>query len=122
MASRHKPVQIGRVSGSFASARPVIGLTTYLQQAQTGVWDVRASFLPHIYFEGINLAGGTNFIVTRNTARGNGGGNYNMAAGNSFGPIVNVAGVGDVNGGGTPNATVTKSSCVLSGESATSGT
>jgi hypothetical protein len=36
--------------------------------------------------------------VTRNTARGNGGGNYNMAAGNSYGPIVNVAGVGDVSG------------------------
>ena len=31
---------------------PVIGLTTYLQQAQTGVWDVRASFLPAIYIDG----------------------------------------------------------------------
>lgn len=38
--------------------RPVLGLTTYLQQAQTGVWDVRASFLPSIYFEGVGLAGG----------------------------------------------------------------
>ncbi len=38
---------------------PVIGLTTYLQQAQTGVWDVHASFLPAIYLEGVNLAGGT---------------------------------------------------------------
>ncbi|QZT64268.1 gamma-glutamyl-gamma-aminobutyrate hydrolase family protein [Mycolicibacterium austroafricanum] len=38
--------------------RPVIGLTTYLQQAQTGVWDVRASFLPAIYFEGVGMAGG----------------------------------------------------------------
>ncbi len=36
----------------------MIGLTTYLQQAQTGVWDVRASFLPAIYIEGVNLAGG----------------------------------------------------------------
>jgi putative glutamine amidotransferase len=33
-------------------------LTTYLQQAQTGVWDVRASYLPAIYVEGVNLAGG----------------------------------------------------------------
>jgi putative glutamine amidotransferase len=41
-----------------AGDRPVIGLTTYLQQAQTGVWDVRASFLPAIYLEGVNLAGG----------------------------------------------------------------
>jgi putative glutamine amidotransferase len=37
---------------------PVIGLTTYLQQAQTGVWDVRASFLPAVYVEGVTLAGG----------------------------------------------------------------
>ncbi|WP_431232747.1 gamma-glutamyl-gamma-aminobutyrate hydrolase family protein [Mycolicibacterium psychrotolerans] len=38
--------------------RPVVGLTTYLQQAQTGVWDVHASFLPGIYIEGVTLAGG----------------------------------------------------------------
>ena len=37
---------------------PVIGLTTYLEQAQTGVWDVRASFLPAIYFQGVTAAGG----------------------------------------------------------------
>ena len=37
---------------------PVIGLTTYLQQAQTGVWDVRASFLPAMYVEGVTRAGG----------------------------------------------------------------
>jgi putative glutamine amidotransferase len=38
--------------------RPVVGMTTYLEQAQTGIWDVRASFLPHIYFQGVTLAGG----------------------------------------------------------------
>jgi putative glutamine amidotransferase len=38
--------------------RPVIGLTTYLQQAQTGIWDVHASFLPGIYIEAVTLAGG----------------------------------------------------------------
>ncbi|MCV7261347.1 gamma-glutamyl-gamma-aminobutyrate hydrolase family protein [Mycobacterium shimoidei] len=37
---------------------PVIGMTTYLDQARTGVWDVRASFLPAAYFQGITLAGG----------------------------------------------------------------
>jgi putative glutamine amidotransferase len=36
----------------------VLGMTTYLEQAQTGIWDVRASFLPHIYFEGVTRAGG----------------------------------------------------------------
>ncbi|MCV7059352.1 gamma-glutamyl-gamma-aminobutyrate hydrolase family protein [Mycolicibacterium vaccae] len=43
---------------SASDVRPVIGLTTYLQQARTGVWDVRASFLPAIYFEGVGMAGG----------------------------------------------------------------
>jgi putative glutamine amidotransferase len=41
-----------------APTRPVVGLTTYLQQAQTGVWDVRASFLPAMYVEGVTRAGG----------------------------------------------------------------
>jgi putative glutamine amidotransferase len=35
-----------------------VGLTTYLQQAQTGVWDVRASFLPAFYLDGVTRAGG----------------------------------------------------------------
>ena len=38
-------------------------MTTYLQQAQTGVWDVTASFLPAIYLEGVNLAGGTAMLL-----------------------------------------------------------
>lgn len=46
-----------------APTRPVIGLTTYLQQAQTGVWDVRASFLPAIYFEGVAMAGGISVLL-----------------------------------------------------------
>jgi len=46
------------LNASEAVIRPVLGLTTYLQQAQTGVWDVRASFLPAIYLEGVTLAGG----------------------------------------------------------------
>jgi putative glutamine amidotransferase len=33
-------------------------MTTYLEQAQTGIWDVRASYLPHIYFDGVTRAGG----------------------------------------------------------------
>ena len=38
-------------------------MTTYLQQAQTGVWDVRASFLPQVYFTGVNLAGGIALLL-----------------------------------------------------------
>ena len=44
---------------SSSNARPpVIGLTTYLEQSQTGVWDVRAAFLPQSYFEAVTRAGG----------------------------------------------------------------
>jgi len=56
------PVE-GRASTSSATARaatakPIIGLTTYLEQAQTGVWDVQAAFLPKVYFEAVTKAGG----------------------------------------------------------------
>ncbi|WP_123023698.1 gamma-glutamyl-gamma-aminobutyrate hydrolase family protein [Mycolicibacterium stellerae] len=43
--------------------RPLLGLTTYLQQAQSGIWDVHATFLPAIYMEGVNLAGGTAVLL-----------------------------------------------------------
>jgi putative glutamine amidotransferase len=46
-----------------SSARPIVGLTTYLQQAQTGVWDVRASFLPAIYIDGVTMAGGIPLLL-----------------------------------------------------------
>nr|WP_240658593.1 gamma-glutamyl-gamma-aminobutyrate hydrolase family protein [Microbacterium sp. CPCC 204701] len=38
--------------------RPVIGLTTYLERARQGVWDVRAAFLPQQYFDSITVSGG----------------------------------------------------------------
>lgn len=40
------------------AVKPIIGLTTYLEQAQTGVWDVPAAFLPKVYFEAVTRAGG----------------------------------------------------------------
>lgn len=43
---------------SSGSSGPVIGLTTYLQRAQTGVWDVRASFLPEVYLDAVTKSGG----------------------------------------------------------------
>ena len=45
-------------SDSGGAAKPIIGLTTYLEQAQTGVWDVQASFLPKVYFQHVTDAGG----------------------------------------------------------------
>lgn len=38
--------------------RPVIGLTTYLEQATQGVWNVRAAFLPQQYFDSVTASGG----------------------------------------------------------------
>jgi putative glutamine amidotransferase len=50
-------------AGLSGSRRPVIGLTTYLDQAQMGVWDVRASFLPAVYFQGVLAAGGVAVLL-----------------------------------------------------------
>ncbi|WP_227497366.1 gamma-glutamyl-gamma-aminobutyrate hydrolase family protein [Planctomonas psychrotolerans] len=43
---------------SDSDFRPLIGITTYLEQAQTGVWDVRAAFLPEVYLQSVTDAGG----------------------------------------------------------------
>jgi putative glutamine amidotransferase len=48
---------------SVSERPPVIGLTTYLEQAQTGVWDVPASFLPAGYFQGVTAAGGVAVLL-----------------------------------------------------------
>jgi putative glutamine amidotransferase len=50
-------------SVSRSSSRPVIGLTTYLEQSKTGVWDVPASFLPKVYFDAVNRAGGIAVLI-----------------------------------------------------------
>ena len=44
-------------------SKPVIGITTYLEQAQCGVWDVRASFLPEVYFSAVTRAGGVAVLL-----------------------------------------------------------
>ena len=44
--------------GGSTAGRPVIGLTTYRQQAQTGVWDVEAAILPAVYLNAVTVAGG----------------------------------------------------------------
>ncbi|KAA9106530.1 gamma-glutamyl-gamma-aminobutyrate hydrolase family protein [Microbacterium rhizomatis] len=42
---------------------PVIGLTTYLEQAKQGVWDVRAAFLPQQYFDAVTSSGGVAVLL-----------------------------------------------------------
>jgi putative glutamine amidotransferase len=46
-----------------ASRRPVVGLTTYLEQVQAGIWDVPAGYLPADYFEGVIMAGGVAMLL-----------------------------------------------------------
>jgi putative glutamine amidotransferase len=41
----------------------VIGLTTLLEQAQIGIWDVRASFLPAACFQAVTGAGGVAMLL-----------------------------------------------------------
>ena len=49
--------------GSDGGLRPVIGLTSYRQRAQTGVWDVQASFLPVVYIDAVTKAGGIAVVL-----------------------------------------------------------
>lgn len=42
---------------------PVIGITTSLEQARTGVWDIRAAVLPKVYIDGVTEAGGIALLL-----------------------------------------------------------
>ena len=46
-----------------ATAAPLIGVTSYLEQAQTGVWDVQASFLPRVYLDAVTDVGGIAIVL-----------------------------------------------------------
>jgi putative glutamine amidotransferase len=43
--------------------RPLIGLTTYREQARWGVWDTKADLLPTVYARGIEAAGGVPVLL-----------------------------------------------------------
>jgi putative glutamine amidotransferase len=66
-----RPSRIGNgcagLSGSdtlgSSSSRPIIGVTTYLERSQTGVWDVDASFLPKVYLDAVTNAGGVAVLL-----------------------------------------------------------
>lgn len=45
-------------SEEFPRPAPLIGLSTYRQRAQSGVWDVEAVFLPGVYVDGVSACGG----------------------------------------------------------------
>lgn len=50
-------------SASDPRRTPVVGLTTYLERAKQGVWDVRASFLPQQYFDAVTASGATAVLL-----------------------------------------------------------
>jgi putative glutamine amidotransferase len=43
--------------------KPLIGITTYLQRAKSGVWDLQAAFLPEVYFGAVERAGGIPLLL-----------------------------------------------------------
>ncbi len=51
------------MASSASEPAPLIGVTTYLEQAQTGVWDVPASFLPKVYLDAVTDAGGIAILL-----------------------------------------------------------
>ncbi|MET0734855.1 MAG: gamma-glutamyl-gamma-aminobutyrate hydrolase family protein [Microbacterium sp.] len=51
------------MASNDSERRPVIGLTTYLEQAKQGVWDVRAAFLPQQYFDSVTASGGVAVLL-----------------------------------------------------------
>lgn len=50
-------------NGSDIVAKPLIGITTYLQRAQSGVWDLQAAFLPEVYFGAVERVGGIPILL-----------------------------------------------------------
>lgn len=57
------PSPTGSVFAVLSASKPLIGLTTYRQRSQTGVWDVEAAFLPAEYFDAVNRAGGIAVLI-----------------------------------------------------------
>jgi len=51
------------VASNDSDRLPVVGLTTYLEQAKQGVWDVRAAFLPQQYFDAVTASGGAAVLL-----------------------------------------------------------
>ena len=48
--------------------RPLIGITTYVEEAKWGVWDTRAALVPYGYVRHVESAGGTVVLVPPNAS------------------------------------------------------
>ncbi len=51
------------------AARPLIGITTYVEDAKWGVWDTRAALVPYSYVQHVESAGGTVVLVPPHATR-----------------------------------------------------
>jgi putative glutamine amidotransferase len=54
---------VSNASDPARPGAPIIGITTYLERAQQGVWDVRAAFLPEQYLTGVTASGGIALLL-----------------------------------------------------------
>lgn len=61
----HSKVQSpsGSECAALSEPKPRIGLTTYRQRGQTGVWDTEMAMIPAFYLEGITRAGGLAVMI-----------------------------------------------------------
>ena len=47
----------------MTALRPLIGITSYVEQARWGVWDTRAALVPYAYVQQVEAAGGRAVLV-----------------------------------------------------------
>lgn len=57
------PTGSASVVSNASERAPLVGITTYLERAQQGVWDVRAAFLPEQYLTGVTESGGIALLL-----------------------------------------------------------
>ena len=59
-------VHASDVTWDTARVRPLIGITSYVEQARWGVWDTTAALVPYSYVQQVEAAGGTVVLVPPN--------------------------------------------------------
>ncbi len=57
----------GKECAALSEPKPRIGLTTYRQRGQTGVWDTEFAMIPAFYIEGVTRAGGLAVMIPPQT-------------------------------------------------------
>jgi putative glutamine amidotransferase len=66
MAGFPLPTRVGQhvdMAGAAGRRRPVVGITSYVEQARWGVWDLPAVVLPFRYVERVEAAGGRAVVL-----------------------------------------------------------